>query len=366
MDAALHRVLDSQLNIDANAPPVDALPFPTPSSPSVMMTKVRSSETQSAILLPADAVTFLPLQVAAPADACVWPISSKQLTSVSVLEEVLRAFRQVLDASDSGVGSRFGESDWNLLVNNIRLLMQRGKYYDLPAFRHKNVQSDSTTAATLWLLSACVRAQCNHTKITEDSSFLEALFAIMNNPGAMGPNAALAAALELAKLPDTQRALSSTFGYMTGTKAGQSWKNSAMSKMAKEIKRLCFHGGSPQKVVSKSGTARIGSVAKLAHVEDEDEDEDFSAEEPFAASGSLLPPISSRGSSRVATSSPLSRVVTTSNGNRVVAASPTPAAVRSPARPPAPVRSTPNAPSSRGRTSQGCMSPAQAVLPALK
>ena len=48
------------------------------------------------------------------------------------------------------------------------------------------------------------------------------------------------------------------------------------------------------------------------------------------------------------------------------AASPTPAAVRSPARPPAPVRSTPNAPSSRGRTSQGCMPPAQAVLPALK
>ena len=327
-----------------------------------MMTKIRSSAAQRTSL-PEDAPTFSPLQIAAPADACVWPIASKHLTATSILEEILRAFRQVLDAADSGVGSRFGASDWNLLANNIRLLLQRGRYYDLPAFKHKNVQSDATTAAALWLLSACVRAQCNHTKITEESSYLEALFALMNNPGATGPNAALAAALELAKLPDTQRALSSTFGYMTGTKAGQKWKNSAMSKMAREIKRLCFSGGSP-KVASKSRTAKLGSV------QDDEEDEDFPADEPLPASSSLLPPISSRGASRMSSSSPLPRVVTTSGGSMLAAAaSPVPAA-----RSPAPARSTPNAPTSRGKASQGskspaqivCKSPAHVVLPALK
>jgi hypothetical protein len=327
-----------------------------------MMTKMKSLEKQSGSHFLDAAATFSPLQVASPADACVWPIASSQLTAVSVLNEILRAFAQVLDAADTGVAAHIGDNEWKLLAGNIRLLMQRGKYYDLPQFKHKNVQSDATTAAALHLLAACVRARCNYINIIGDSSYLEALFGVMNNPGATGPNAALRAVLELAKIPDAQRALSSTFGYMTGTKAGASWTNSAMAKMSREIKRLCASGGSPSTKASAKSLARQISAQKGGSFQDDDEeDEDFETDKPEHSP--LLPPISPSRSSRVATSSPLSRVATASKGKSPTVSSPA-------ARSPAPAQSTPPASSSRvrtgGRASPGVKSPAAAALPALR
>jgi hypothetical protein len=354
MDAALVRVLDASPIIDPLTIPAD-IPDPSkPLSPSKMMTKIKSSEQQNASSLRDVTATFSPLQVASPADACVWPIASSQLSAVPLLNDILRAFTQVLDASDTGVAAHIGANEWNLLATNMRLLIQRGKYFDLPQFKHKNVQSDTTTAATLHLLAACVRAQCNCSNIIEDSSYLEALFGIMNNPGATGPNAALRAVLELARVPDTQRALSSTFGYMTGTKAGASWKNSAMSQMSREIKKLCA-GGSPTTKASAKSLARRASAQSASFQNDEEEDEDFEADGGIASSP-LLPPISPSRSSRVATSSPLSRVATASKGKASPVSSPS-------ARPTASARFTPPAPNSRVQT--GVRSPG-VVLPALR
>ena len=350
MDAAMLRVFDAHPINDPLAPSPQAS---QPPPPSIAMTKIRSSANLNPSSLPQPQPTFSPVQVASPADACVWPIASPQLAAVAMLEEVLRAFIHVLDSSgaSTGVARHFGAHDWSLLATNIRTLIQRGKYYDLPQFKHKNVQSDSTTAAALQLLAACVRAQCNHTKIVEDSSFLEAIFGIMNNPGAMGPHAALAAVVELAKVPGAQRALSSTFGYMTGTKAAASWKNSAMSKMGREIKRLCAGGG------DRPAAARSSFPNACAAQNDEDEDDDCLDEERVP-SGQLLPPISPSKSSRIATASPLSRTATASNRKAPGAASPS-------ARSPTPANSSPAARSSSSRTG-GVGSPAAAVLPALR
>jgi hypothetical protein len=363
MDAALVRVLDATPIIDPLAAPADAHDHSKPLSPSKMMTKIKSSEQQNASSLHDVSATFSPLQVASPADACVWPIASSQLTAVSLLNDILRAFTQVLDASDTGVAAHIGANEWKLLIANMRLLIQRGKYFDLPQFKHKNVQSDATTAATLHLLAACVRARCNCSSIIEDSSFLEALFGIMNNPGATGPNAALRAVLELARVPDTQRALSSTFGFMTGTKAGASWKNSAMSQMSREIKKLCAGGSSPATKASAKSLARRASTQSSSFQNDEEEDEDFETDGCITSSP-LLPPISPSRSSRVATSSPLARIATASKGKASPVSSPS-------ARPSAPARSTPPAPSSRvqtggGAATQGVRSPAAVVLPALR
>jgi hypothetical protein len=275
MDAALQRMLDAHPVVDPLAQPADAPDPSKTTSATKMMTKMKSLEKQSGSHFLDTAATFSPLQVASPADACVWPIASSQLTAVSVLNEILRAFAQVLAAADTGAAAHIGDNEWKLLARNIRLLMQRGKYYDLPQFKHKNVQSDATTAAAVHLLAACVRARCNYINIIEDSSYLEALFGIMNNPGATGPNAALRAVLELAKIPDAQRALSSTFGYMTGTKAGASWTNSAMAKMSREIKRLCASGGSPSTKASAKTLARQISAQKGGSIQhDDEEDED--------------------------------------------------------------------------------------------
>jgi hypothetical protein len=341
------RVFDAHPINDPLAPSAQSS---QPPPPPIAMTKIRSSANLSPSSLPQAQPTFSPVQVASPADACVWPIASPQLAAVAVLEEVLRAFIHVLDSSGTGVARHFGAHDWSLLSTNIRTLIQRGKYYDLPQFKHKNVQSDTTTAAALQLLAACVRAQCNHMKIVEDSSFLEALFGIMNNPGAMGPHAALAAVLELAKVPGAQRALSSTFGYMTGTKAGASWKNSAMSKMSREIKRLCA-GGADRPAVPRP------SFQSASVQNDEDEDDDC-LDDDRVPSAQLLPPISPTRSSRVATASPLPRTATASNRKAPGAGSPS-------ARSPTPANLSPAASSSRVRTG-GVRSPAAAALPALR
>jgi hypothetical protein len=351
MDAALLRVLDANPIIDPLQPSANAPGSSSPLTASTFMTKIKSSEKQSASLFHEIAPTFSPLQVAAPADACVWPVASSQLTAVAILDEIMRAFTEVLDACDAGAASHFAQQDWTLLTTNIRLLVQRGKYYDLPQFKHKNVQSDATTASALYLLAACVRARCNYITIIEDSSFLEAIFGIMNNPGATGPNAALRAVLEISKVPDAQRALSSTFGFMTGTKAGSTWKNSAMSKMSREIKRLCASGGSPP---AKSSSKTQAKQQSRSFQNDDEEDEDFETGD-LIASSPLLPPISPSRSSRVATGSPLSRITTASKAGS------------SPShRSPALASSTPP-PKSRGGASQGGKSPAAAVLlPALR
>jgi hypothetical protein len=316
------------------------------------MTKIKSSEKQSSSFISDDAPTFSPVQVAAPADACVWPIASKQLAAVAMLDTVLRGLTQVLNASDTGVARLFAAHDWSLLTSNLRTLIQRGKYFDLPQMKHKNVQSDATTAAALQLLAACVRAKCNYTTILQDSSFLEAIFGIMNNPGACGPHAALAAVLELAKLPDSQRPLSSTFGYMTGTKAGASWKNSAMSKMSREIRRLCASEGSP---ASKSPARASSSFMSTQN--DGEEDEDFPYDDSIASSP-LLPPISAKSkSSRAAGRSPASRLSSAFDAKASPVSSPH-------AHFPAPARASPNGRAGTG-ASQGGKTPAARVLPAL-
>lgn len=356
LDSALQRVLDAHPVIDPLHRSADSPDLSKPLSPSKVLTKIKSSERQIAPLICEESPTFSSAQVAAPADACVWPVASKQLAAVAVLDTLLRGLTDVLNACDTGVAGRIAAHDWSMLAANLRALIQRGKYYDLPQLKHKNVQSDATTAAALQLLAACVRARCNHLTIVEDSSFLEAIFGIMNNPGATGPNAALAVVLELAKLPDTQRAISSTFGYMTGTKAGASWRNSVMSKMSREIKRLCASEGSPP---SKSGAKATASFMTVQH--DAYEDEDSPSDEPLMRSP-LLPPISSGKSSRASAKSPSSRVPTAATVKASPLSSPN-------ARVPAPAPSSPAALSSRGLTgsrgSKGVKSPAALVLPAL-
>jgi hypothetical protein len=347
LDAAWHRVLDTQPVID---PVVHSADTPDPSksvSSFKAMTKIKSSELQSASLTCEDIPTFSPAQMAAPADASVWPVASKQLSPVAVLDTLLRGLAQVLDAADTGAARHIAAHDWGLLAANLRALIQRGKYYDLPQLKHKNVQSDATTAAALQLLASCVRAKCDYFTVVEDSSFLEAIFGIMNNPGAAGPNAALAAVLELAKLPGTQRAISSTFGFMTGTKAGAAWKNSAMSKMSKEIRRLCASECSPPSKSVKTASSFISLR------NDADEDEDLPSDEAFARSP-LLPPISATKYSRSTAASPAAKASPVSSPN---------------ARAPAPARSPSAASSSRGHTgtrvSQSVKSPSALVLPAL-
>lgn len=347
-------MLDAHPIIDPLASSANASELSKPLSHSKVMTKIKSSEKQSSSFICDDAPTFSPVQVAAPADASVWPIASKQLAAVAMLDTVLRCLTQVLNASDTGVARHFAAHDWSLLTSNLRTLIQRGKYFDLPQMKHKNVQSDATTAAALQLLAACVRAKCNYTTILQDSSFLEALFGVMNNPGASGPHAALAAVLELAKLPDSHRALSSTFGYMTGTKAGASWKNSAMSKMSREIKRLCAAGeGSP---ASKS-PARASSSFMSTQNDDGEEDEDFPYDDSIASSP-LLPPISAKSkSSRAAGRSPASRLSPAFDAKASPVSSPH-------AHSPAPARASPNGRAGTG-ASQGVKSPSARVLPAL-
>jgi hypothetical protein len=357
LDAAVLRMLDAHPIGDPSAH-AQAPNTSKPPSPAKVLTKIKSSETLHAPVLCEECVTFTHAQVAAPADACVWPAASKQLSAVAMLETLLRGLAQVLDACDCGVAKHFAARDWSLLAANLRALVQRGKYYDLPQLKHKNVQSDTTTAATLQLLAACLRAKCNYATITEDGSFMEAIFGIMNNPGAAGPNAALAAVLELAKLPDTQRAISSTFGYLTGTKAGASWKNSAMSKMSHQIKRLCATEGPPP---SKSAAKSSSGILSVQN--DEDEDEDFPTE-GFGARSPLLPPISPAKSLRSTAGSPSSRAAAAAAAAK---ASP----VCSPqARDTARARATPRTPSSSGhadtRPSHGVASPPALVLPSLK
>jgi hypothetical protein len=124
-----------------------------------------------------------------------------------------------------------------------------------------------------------------------------------------------------------------------------------MSKMSREIKRLCASGGSPP---AKSSSKTQAKQQSRSFQNDDEEDEDLETGD-LIASSPLLPPISPSRSSRVATGSPLSRVATASKAGS------------SPSHLSPALTSSSPPPKSRGAASQGGKSPAAAVLlPALR